>query len=333
MDPSGNPRRGLSIAVVVAALGAVLLATLWAAGTVSTLAGLVLAGAGTAAALGLRRASAIEIERSRQRGKEAERLAESRLRAAASDAAAIAAALDSLPDAILDIDEQLRIVAANAAARERFGAEVGAEIASVIRDPDVLAGIEDTMTGHETVMVPLTLAGAVERHFEARLLRPQLGGNARPRVLAVFHEVTALRRMDAVRVEFVANVSHELRTPLAALIGFIETLRGPAREDAEARERFLVIMQAEAQRMTRLVADLLSLSRIEASEHAAPSDRVALAPVLGRVAEALALPSREKRIRIILDVPSDLPPVVGDGDQLQQVFQNLIDNAIKYGRA
>ncbi|MBL8698674.1 MAG: PAS domain-containing protein [Alphaproteobacteria bacterium] len=333
MDDSERPSRAWSTTLAVAILGVVLLATLWAAGALSATGAAVVAVGGAAAFHALRRGWFAEHARREQRRIEAERAAEQRLRMATSDAAAAAAAIDALPDAILDIGGDLRVIAANAAARERFGARPGAEIAAVVRDPDVLAGIDDAFAGRETVAVAFTLAGPIERHYEARLLRPSTGAGGRPRVLAVFHEVTALRRVDALRVDFVANVSHELRTPLAAVLGFIETLRGPARDDAPARERFLGIMQAEAQRMTRLVSDLLSLSRIEASEHAAPTDKVALPPIVGRVVDALALPAREKRIRIAVDVPATLPAVLGDGDQLQQVVQNLVDNAIKYGRA
>jgi two-component system phosphate regulon sensor histidine kinase PhoR len=142
-----------------------------------------------------------------------------------------------------------------------------------------------------------------------------------------------LKRAEQMRADFIANASHELRTPLATLIGFIETLRGPARDDAEARERFLAIMHGQASRMARLVEDLMSLSRIELNEHMMPGDRVALSPLLRQIAETLELRAAERDMRIRLAVPPDLPDVLGDRDELAQVFQNLIDNAIKYGRA
>jgi len=117
------------------------------------------------------------------------------------------------------------------------------------------------------------------------------------------------------------------------MIGFIETLRGPAREDADAHQRFLAIMHEQASRMTRLVEDLLSLSRIELNEHVMPKDRVALGPLLRHIAAALELRAGERRMRILLALPPGLPEVLGDHDELAQVFQNLVDNAIKYGRA
>jgi two-component system phosphate regulon sensor histidine kinase PhoR len=146
------------------------------------------------------------------------------------------------------------------------------------------------------------------------------------------HDVTALRRAEQMRADFIANAGHDLKTPLSTLIGFIETLLGPARDDAEARERFLTIMREETQRMARLVDDLRSLTRIEQSEHMPPTGDVALPPLLAHVAAALELRAGERGMRIRLDVPADLPAVQGDRDQLAQLFQNLLDNAIKYGR-
>jgi two-component system phosphate regulon sensor histidine kinase PhoR len=135
-----------------------------------------------------------------------------------------------------------------------------------------------------------------------------------------------------MRADFVANVSHELRTPLSALLGFTETLRGPARDDAVARDRFLGIMHEQAQRMTRLVRDLLSLSRIEESEHTPPTERVELGRVLGSVVDTALFQAKAKGVTIEVEITAGLPPLIGDADQLAQVFQNLIDNAVKYGK-
>jgi two-component system phosphate regulon sensor histidine kinase PhoR len=135
-----------------------------------------------------------------------------------------------------------------------------------------------------------------------------------------------------MRADFVANASHELRTPLSSLLGFIETLRGPARDDPEARERFLAIMHEQATRMARLVDDLLSLSRIEMNEHVPPTGRVDVADALRRAVDTLLLKAAARGMRIEIDAPADLPPVTGEADEIAQVLQNLIDNAIKYGR-
>jgi two-component system phosphate regulon sensor histidine kinase PhoR len=135
-----------------------------------------------------------------------------------------------------------------------------------------------------------------------------------------------------MRRDFVANVSHELRTPLATLSGFIETLQGPAKDDAPARDRFLGIMAQQAARMTRIVTDLLSLSKIEESELTPPSGRVDVARIVQSTIDALAPQAKAKKAEIDAVLAADLPPAIGESDQLAQVFQNLIDNAIKYGR-
>jgi two-component system phosphate regulon sensor histidine kinase PhoR len=168
----------------------------------------------------------------------------------------------------------------------------------------------------------------VERHYEAYVM----GRGARDGslVLVQFHDVTAVRRAEQMRGDFIANASHELRTPLAAVSGFIETLRGHAKDDASARERFLEIMNEETERMRRLIDNLLSLTRIELNEHNAPTATVDLVAVATAAAAALApLAEGNATIEIVAAGPMD---AVGDRDELIQVLQNLIHNAIKYGR-
>jgi two-component system phosphate regulon sensor histidine kinase PhoR len=150
-------------------------------------------------------------------------------------------------------------------------------------------------------------------------------------VLAL-HDLTTLKRMEQMRADFVANASHELRTPLASLLGFIETLRGPARDDAEAREQFLVIMQEQASRMARLVNDLLSLSRIELNEHSRPSREVDLGRTVEVAVAALQPLAKAKSMTILTQVDEAARVVLGEPDELAQLVQNLLDNAVKYGR-
>ena len=171
----------------------------------------------------------------------------------------------------------------------------------------------------------------VERTFAARvepLPEPREGGAA---VLLALVDFTAVRRTDQMRADFVANASHEIRTPLATLMGFIETLQGSARDDAAARERFLAIMDQHGKRMARLVEDLLSLSRIEMNEHTPPTEAVPLPPLLANVRNTLAWRAEQRGVTVAIDAEAALPPVIGDGDELTQVFLNLVDNAIKYG--
>src|SRR5439155_3316183 len=136
--------------------------------------------------------------------------------------------------------------------------------------------------------------------------------------------------VEEMRADFVANASHELRTPLAALTGFIETLRGPAREDAAARERFLGIMFGQARRMARLIDDLLSLSRIELNEHRRPDTQVDLVGILRQVVDGLQVLARDREVVVNVTMPTGPIPVHGDHDELVRVFENLIENALKY---
>jgi two-component system phosphate regulon sensor histidine kinase PhoR len=305
---------------------------LWSIGATSATIAVVLALAGSVAIAALAMAWRRSHARLVARLSDADRTAAARAQAASAEAAAAAAMLEALPDPVLQLDEARIVVAANAAARDLLGVAVGREITGSLRDPDLLAAIDDQLAGHAMPPVALTLPGAVERHFEVRFAQPARAAGARVRLIVAFQDVTALRRIDAMRADFVANVSHELRTPLTSLLGFVETLRGPAKDDAEARERFLAIMHADAQRMTRLVADLLSLSRIEASEHTRPTKAVELLKLLAAVIDTAEVAARARGMTIELVLEPDLATVIGDADQLQQVFQNLVDNAVKYGR-
>jgi two-component system phosphate regulon sensor histidine kinase PhoR len=259
-------------------------------------------------------------------------------------AARLAAAetiLGAIPDPLILIDGQRRIVRTNAAADALIGATgrpppEPRDLAAVLRNPALLAAADAVLREGRGQSVEFALAGPTERVLRASLapipeaeLRPLRGASA---AIIALHEVTELKRAEQMRADFIANAGHELKTPLAALTGFIETLRGPARDDAAARERFLAIMDEQARRMARLVNDLLSLSRIELNEHVAPTGRVALAPLIDEVARGLELRAGGRGIRIACALPADLPEVPGDRDQLAQVFQNLLDNAVSYGR-
>jgi two-component system phosphate regulon sensor histidine kinase PhoR len=244
------------------------------------------------------------------------------------------AVIAAVPDPLILIDERRRIVRANAPSLEFIGtAAEPRDLAAGLRNPAVLAAVDAVLRGEAAQIVEFSVALPVERLLRARVSRiagPALDGAV---AILTLHDITALKRAEQMRGDFIANASHELKTPLATLLGFIETLQGPARTDARARDRFLAIMQEQALRMTRLVDDLLSLSRIELNEHVSPTGRVALAPVLRHVADTLELHAEERGMRITLAVPPDLPDIAGDRDELAQVFQNLLDNALKYGRA
>jgi two-component system phosphate regulon sensor histidine kinase PhoR len=244
------------------------------------------------------------------------------------------AMVDAIPDPIMLLDHHRRVVRTNAAARDLFGAPiVDRVIDTVLRDPTVLEAVDEVLARLPSAAAQLAMSGPVERFFDVRVARLSAGSTGGAAVLLALYDVTGIRRAEQMRADFVANVSHELRTPLATLLGFTETLRGPARDDAAARDRFLGIMHDQASRMSRLVRDLLSLSRIEQTEHTPPTGEVRLGTIIGSVADGLMLQARAKEMSVAIEVAADLPPVIGDADQLTQVLQNLVDNAIKYGRA
>ena len=253
--------------------------------------------------------------------------------------ARFSALLDAVPDPLLVVTSRepddlsgLRIERANAAARGLFRlAAPTALLVSVLRDPEVLSAVNEALFGEVEASCGLTLGGAQEKAFQA-IARPlEPGPDGLRRAVLILRDETDLRRAERTRADFLANASHELRTPLASLSGFIETLRGHARDDRDAQDRFLGIMQNQADRMGRLIDDLLSLSRIELNEHVAPQGRVDLALAAADVVDALGPQAARRGVRIEASlVPPGQALVCGDRDQLVQVIQNLTDNAIKY---
>jgi two-component system, OmpR family, phosphate regulon sensor histidine kinase PhoR len=256
-----------------------------------------------------------------------------RLHAADSRLAAAEAVIAAVPDPLILLDDRRQVVRANAQAASLVGPVDGPrDLAAMLRNPAVLTAADAVLRGEAARVVDFAVALPIERQLQARFARiDQLSLDGAVAVMTL-HDITQLKRAEQMRADFIANASHELRTPLTTLTGFIETLRGPARDDAEAHERFLAIMQQQAARMTRLVEDLLALSRIELNEHVMPQGRVALAPLLRHLADTLELRAGERDMCILLDVPRELPEVLGDRDELAQLLQNLLDNAIKYGR-
>ena len=246
-------------------------------------------------------------------------------------------AFDALPDPLLLLDKARKVLRANRAAKELLGGDIaGRDLAAALRNPDLLAAIEAAGGGEAGHDVEITLTTPIERVFAARiepLAARHPAGAAESTILLALVDLTAIRRTEQMRADFVANASHEIRTPLATLIGFIETLQGPGRDDAEARDRFLVIMDQHAKRMSRLVDDLLSLSRIEVNEHTRPTGRVDLQAILNDVRTNLEWQARARDVDVVIEIAPGLPPVVGDVEELTQVFLNLVDNAIKYGRS
>ena len=248
-------------------------------------------------------------------------------------------ALDGLIDPVMVIEggesddsATRRIVFANRAARDLFRIQrEGGLLVTAVRDPEVLEVVEEALYGGPEIRVAeYQPGGAADRYWRASS-RGLTASGGRPRALLRLRDETDARRVEQMRVDLLANASHELRTPLASLTGFIETLKGHARDDPEARDRFLDIMAAQAERMKRLIADLLSLSRIELNEHIPPSGRVDLALVAVDVVDALGPLAKADQVSLRLVQPDPgAAMITGDRDEVVQVVQNLIDHAVKY---
>ena len=239
--------------------------------------------------------------------------------------------LGALPLPTLAIDSSEKIIALNPSAEALIGgAALGRHFITTLRQPQLVEAVELTLADQTPRMAPFVSgdAGLGVTYNVAVGAMPNAGV-----VILSFSDVTHLTQTGEMRRDFVANVSHELRTPLTALMGFIETLKGPARDDPKARDRFLGIMSDEAGRMNRLIGDLLSLSRVEVEERVRPTARVNLADILHTVIRNLNALAKDHNVTLNADLATAPLMVRADADQLLQVFTNLIENAIKYGGA
>ncbi|MGZ8400792.1 MAG: phosphate regulon sensor histidine kinase PhoR [Methyloceanibacter sp.] len=250
-------------------------------------------------------------------------------RTAGPEASTLAPFVEALPGAALLLDASGTILVANDAAAKAFGTmRRGDALSSSLRVPEVLGAIGAAADGKPHV-VEFTERVPVERTFIAHVSPITASGP----LLVTFDDLTTARRLDRMRADFVANASHELRTPLASLSGFIETLQGPARDDPAARERFLAIMGEQAWRMSRLIDDLLSLSRVELDAHLRPETVVDLGPVISEVRDSLNPLARERSVALEVTGASAPLAVLGERDDLVRLFENLVENALKYGAA
>ncbi|WP_370689918.1 phosphate regulon sensor histidine kinase PhoR [Neorhizobium galegae] len=253
----------------------------------------------------------------------------------------VAATLGALDIPAFVLGEDVTVLYQNKAAERAFGIlSPGSHLSARLRSPGILDMVRETIATDEPNQIEHSERLPSERVYTLRIAPIDLGqpiqqgseGVAQKLYLLSFRDISELRRIDRMRSDFVANASHELRTPLASLRGFIETLQGPARSDPAAHERFLAIMFDQATRMSRLVDDLMSLSRLELKSHIAPDQTIDLKPLIGHVRDALVPLADDLGVEIRTHLPEGKVEVLGDRDELVQVFENLIENACKYGQ-
>jgi two-component system phosphate regulon sensor histidine kinase PhoR len=238
----------------------------------------------------------------------------------------------SLPDPCFILARDGGVRYANDRAVSVFGIRQGDRLPFRMRYPELIAAFDRVVAGKGPQRVEFVERVPTERWFSAWFAA--LDETGRPEtILLAIDDQSAARAMERMRADFVANASHELRTPLASLAGFIETLQGPAKDDGAARARFLGIMHDQATRMSRLINDLLSLSRVEMNAHVLPQGRADLVSVLGHVIDTMGPVAAENEVRIEAELPDAEVMITGDRDELVQVFDNLVENACKYGRA
>ena len=230
--------------------------------------------------------------------------------------------LDGLAASVFVLDEERRILLVNDAGKALFGSGLmGVDFVQAVRNPQCLKAISKVLGGRKKAELVITLHKPVRTTYQVRVTRLDSkefpAGNDQPRAVISLENISHIFEAEQMRSEFVANVSHELRSPLTALNGFIETLKGAAKDDDVARERFLGIMEREANRMNRLIEDLLSLSKVEADAHIRPDEQVEILDVIKQVLSVLEPLAKKESVDVQLDIPAGIRGMApGDADQL-----------------
>lgn len=241
--------------------------------------------------------------------------------------------IEALPDPMLVLNPANKLVVANQQARTLFDlTHTGQDISAIIRTPHLLEAVARVASKKEPKRVHLQTRVPIERQFMVNIAWVSKEPVDGPAILVHFRDLSEQERLNRMRADFIANASHELRTPLSSLLGFIETLQGPARNDEAARDKFLAVMASQGRRMKRLIDDLLSLSRVEMNVHQRPSDRIDVVSIISNTVDIVAPIAREQAVTVEWQPPEAPVFAYANRDEIAQVLQNLIHNAIKYGR-
>ncbi|MGE0754339.1 MAG: sensor histidine kinase [Alphaproteobacteria bacterium] len=242
--------------------------------------------------------------------------------------------VDTLPDILIMTDDNQMIVRTNRAARNIFGQNLAhRSLADVIPNRKLLGAMQVVIEDLQGQSVEFHMEEPEPRDFQAVIERFPIPSEGGISIVITLTDITQQKHVQRMRADFVANASHEIRTPLASIIGFIETLRGPAKDDEQAREEFLKVMAEQAERMSKLINDLLSLSKIEMNAQALPLNKVDMARVIRSEKQHFEWGCKQKNVTLRMKLNDNLPSVRGDDDELGQVVRNLIGNAIKYTNA
>ncbi len=242
--------------------------------------------------------------------------------------------IESIPDPVFILGPQNKLLYANEQAKNIFNIKsLGVGISAIIRTPKLLEAIDAVTESKEKKKIQLVERTPIERQFTVNIAWLAREDKSDPTILVHFRDLTEQERLNRMRADFIANASHELRTPIASLLGFVETLQGPAKNDEVAREKFLGIMAVQGRRMTNLVDDLLSLSRVEMNAHKIPNEKVDLVTLLHNTMDSLTPLAEQQNIKLEFEEPEEEFVAIGEEDELSQVFQNLVHNAIKYGKS
>ena len=240
-------------------------------------------------------------------------------------------ALNALPSPLLLLNSNQMIIKTNSAANELLGLDLkNRHLTTSFRNPNLITGLSEAINTKLRQTVEFVMQTTVERTFLAHIEPLNSPAADDTTIVIALIDITAAQRSEQTQRQFIANASHEIRTPLATISGFIETLQGPAKDDPVARKAFLKIMEQHAERMTNLVNNLLSLSRIEVKEHTAPTAEIDLIPLLNNVIQNLKWQATARFISIEQNISDKSLPIIGDAEDLNQLFENLIENAIKY---